>query len=129
MVVQGHEHCLSVTLEEVYLPYALRGNGESGAACWFADMPFMTYHVSPQQKRWRMRPPGQGRGELAVKIEGALRSAASIAAIAAARHPGYGHIGNDEQSVRRFGGSSREPGNGVLEKDATDTEKAAPSRV
>jgi len=100
MVVQGHEHCLSVTLEEVNLPYALLARGVREPAG--SDMPFMTYHVSPQQAL-EMPAPGQGRGS-SRRQDRRGRAARRASRDRRGRHPGYGHIGMTPQSVRRFGG-------------------------
>src|SRR5258708_4899544 len=69
-----------------------------------ADMPFMSYQVSPQQaveNAGRLMKEG---GAHAVKLEGGVRSAAAVTAIVAADIPLMGHIGLTPQSVRRLGG-------------------------
>src|SRR6516225_6122582 len=48
MVVQGHEHSLGVTLEEVIYHTKMVARGIRHALL-VADLPFMTYQVSPQQ--------------------------------------------------------------------------------
>src|SRR5262249_7551680 len=48
MVVQGHENSLSVTLEEVLYHTRCVARGVRRSLL-VADMPFMTYHISPQQ--------------------------------------------------------------------------------
>src|SRR5437899_9121763 len=83
MVVQGHEHSLSVTLEEVIYHTRCVARGVRRSLL-VADMPFMSYQISPQQaleNAGRLIKEGAAH---AVKIEGGVRSAASIAAIAAA---------------------------------------------
>src|SRR6516162_2354592 len=78
MVVQGHEHSLRVTLEEViyHTRCVARGVRRSSLV---ADMPFMSYQVSPQhalESAGRLVKEGDAH---AIKIEGGVRSAASIA--------------------------------------------------
>src|SRR6267143_5173175 len=48
MVVQGHEHSLSVTLEEVIYHTRCVARGIRRSLL-VADMPFMSFQVSPQQ--------------------------------------------------------------------------------
>jgi 3-methyl-2-oxobutanoate hydroxymethyltransferase len=123
MVVQGHEHCLSVTLEEVIYHTRCVARGVRRSLL-VADMPFMTYHVSPQQALENAGRLVKEGGAHAVKIEGGVRSAASIAAIAAADIPVMGHIGMTPQSVRRFGGFRVQRDADKVLEDALITEKA-----
>src|SRR5207302_7049546 len=48
MVVQGHEHSLSVTLDEVIYHTRCVARGVRRSLL-VADMPFMSYQISPQQ--------------------------------------------------------------------------------
>src|SRR3954447_2861916 len=103
MVVQGQPDSLAVTLDEMvyHTRLVMRGVRRSLVV---ADLPFMTYQVSPQQaleNAGRLVKEGGAHG---VKLEGGLRSAAAVAAITAADIPLMGHIGLTPQSVRRLGG-------------------------
>jgi len=69
-----------------------------------ADLPFMTYQVSPQQAVESAGRLVKEGGAHAVKLEGGVRSAAAIAAITGADIPLVGHVGLTPQSVRRLGG-------------------------
>src|SRR5207237_7986158 len=69
-----------------------------------ADMPFMSFQVSPQQATENAGRLIKEGGAHAVKLEGGVRSAAAVAAITAAEIPGMGHVGLTPQSVRRLGG-------------------------
>ncbi len=103
MVVQGQPDCLAVTLDEMVYHTRMVVRGVRRALV-IADLPFMTYQVSPQQaveSAGRLIKEG---GAHAVKLEGGVRSAAAVAAIAAADIPVMGHIGLTPQSVRRLGG-------------------------
>jgi 3-methyl-2-oxobutanoate hydroxymethyltransferase len=103
MVVQGHADSLSVTLDEMIYHTRMVVRGVRRALV-IADLPFMTYQVSPQQaveSAGRLIKEGGAR---AVKLEGGVRSAAAVAAIAAADIPVMGHVGLTPQSVRRLGG-------------------------
>jgi 3-methyl-2-oxobutanoate hydroxymethyltransferase len=103
MVVQGHPDSLGVTLDEViyHTRMVVRGARRSLVV---ADMPFMSYQVSPQQAVENAGRLVKEGGAQAVKLEGGVRSAAAVAAIAAADIPVVGHIGLTPQSVRRLGG-------------------------
>src|SRR5438132_10353258 len=86
MVVQGHEHSISVTLEEVIYHTRCVARGVRRSLL-VADMPFMSFQISLQQaleNAGRLLTEGGAR---AVKIEGGLRNAASIEAIASADIP------------------------------------------
>jgi 3-methyl-2-oxobutanoate hydroxymethyltransferase len=103
MVVQGQPDCLAVTLDEMIYHTRLVTRGVKRSLV-VADLPFMSYQLSPQQaleSAGRLLKEG---GAHAVKLEGGVRSAAAVAAVAAADVPVMGHIGLTPQSVRRFGG-------------------------
>src|SRR5438094_2048234 len=104
MVMQGNEHSLTVTLEEVIYHTRCVARGVRRSLL-VADMPFMSFQVSPEQALVNAGRLIKEGGAHAVKIEGGVRSAASIAAITGADIPVMGHIGLTPQSVRRFGGS------------------------
>jgi 3-methyl-2-oxobutanoate hydroxymethyltransferase len=123
MVVQGHEHSLSVTLEEVIYHTKLVARGVRRSLL-VADMPFMSYQVSPQQAIENAGRLVKEGGAHAVKLEGGVRSAASISAIVAADIPVMGHVGMTPQSVRRFGGFRVQRDEAKLLEDALATERA-----
>ncbi len=103
MVVQGHENSLSVTLDEMIYHTKMVVRGAPHCLV-IADMPFMSYQVSPQQaleNAGRILKEAQAH---AVKVEGGRRTAAAIAAITGADIPVMGHVGLTPQSVHRFGG-------------------------
>src|SRR5207302_3209803 len=83
MVVQGHEHSLGVTLDEMIYHTKLVARGVRQSLL-VADMPFMTFQVSPQQALVNAGRMIQEGGAHAVKLEGGVRSAAAITAITAA---------------------------------------------
>jgi 3-methyl-2-oxobutanoate hydroxymethyltransferase len=123
MVVQGNEHSLAVTLDEMIYHTRLVARGIRRSLL-LADMPFMTFQVSPQQaleNAGRLVKEGGAHG---VKLEGGVRSAPSIAAIAGADIPVMGHIGLTPQSVRRLGGFRVQRDEAKLMDDALATEQA-----
>jgi len=121
--VQGHEHSLRVTLEEVIYHTRCVARGIRRSLL-VADMPFMSYQLSPQQALESAGRLVKEADAHAVKIEGGVRSAASIAAIAGADIPVMGHIGMTPQSVRRFGGFRVQRDAEKILEDALATEKA-----
>jgi len=123
MVVQGHEHSLSVTVEEMIYHTRMVARAAKHSLV-IADMPFMSFQVSPEQAVSNAGRLVKEGGAHAVKIEGGVRSAASIAAIARADIPVMGHIGLTPQSVRRFGGFRVQRDANQLLEDALATERA-----
>lgn len=123
MVVQGHEHSLGVTLDEVIYHTKLVARGIRRSLL-VADMPFMSFQISPQQALENAGRLIKEGGAHAVKIEGGVRSAVAIAAITSADIPVMGHIGLTPQSVRRFGGFRVQRDEARLMEDALATEKA-----
>jgi 3-methyl-2-oxobutanoate hydroxymethyltransferase len=123
MVVQGHEHSLTVTLEEVIYHTRCVSRGVRRSLL-VADMPFMSFQVGPKQALKNAGRLIKEGGAHAVKIEGGVRSAAKIAAIADADIPVMGHIGLTPQSVRRFGGFRVQRHESKLLEDALATEQA-----
>src|SRR5438132_6617987 len=123
MVMQGQPHSLAVTLDEVIYHTRLVARGIQRSLL-VADMPFMTFQVSPQQALENAGRLIKEGGAHAVKLEGGVRSAASIAAIVTADIPVMGHIGLTPQSVRRFGGFRVQRDEAKLVEDALATEKS-----
>src|SRR5713226_5427956 len=123
MVVQGHEHSLGVTLDEVIYHTKMVARGIRHCLL-VADMPFMSFQVSPQQALENAGRLIKEGGAHAVKVEGGLRSAAAIAAITNADIPVMGHIGLTPQSVRRVGGFRVQRDEARILDDAIATEQA-----
>jgi 3-methyl-2-oxobutanoate hydroxymethyltransferase len=103
MVMQGHEHTLEVTLEQVAyhtrcVRRALR------CAHLTADMPFMSYQVSPTQALENAGRLIKEGGAASVKLEGGAHMAPTIEKIVSAGIPVMGHLGLTPQSVHAFGG-------------------------
>lgn len=123
MVVQGKDHCLSVTLDEMIYHTRLVAAGIHRSLL-VADMPFMTFQVSPQQALENAGRLLKEGGAHAVKLEGGVRSAAAIAAVVQADIPVMGHIGLTPQSVRRIGGFRVQRDEARLLEDAQAIEQA-----
>jgi 3-methyl-2-oxobutanoate hydroxymethyltransferase len=123
MVVQGQPDCLAVTLDEMiyHTRMVMRGVRRSLVV---ADMPFMSYQVSPQQALENAGRLIKEGGAHAVKLEGGSRSAAAVAAITSADIPLMGHVGLTPQSVRRLGGFKVQRDAGRILDDARAIEAA-----
>lgn len=123
MVIQGQPHALTVTLEEIIYHARLVARGVRRALL-VADLPFMSFQVSPDQaltNAGRLIKEGQAH---AVKLEGGQRSAAAIAAIANIDIPVMAHIGLTPQSLRRFGGFRVQRDEARLTDDALAVQEA-----
>ena len=103
MVMQGEPHSLKVTLDEMIYHTKLVARGVRQCLL-IADLPFMSYQLSPQQALESSGRLVKEGGAHAVKLEGGVRSAAAVAAIVAADIPVMGHVGLTPQSVHRLGG-------------------------
>jgi len=103
MVVQGNETTLPVTLDEMVYHTRLVSRGAPHALV-VGDLPFGSYQASPTQGvESAIRLVKEG-GAQAVKLEGGLAMADTIARIAAVDIPAMGHVGLTPQSVHRMGG-------------------------
>jgi 3-methyl-2-oxobutanoate hydroxymethyltransferase len=102
MVVQGHSSTLPVTLQQMIYHGEMVARAAKRALV-IVDLPFMSYQVSPQQA---IRSAGKilkETGAGAVKLEGGVHQARTIAALAERDLPVMGHIGMRPQSVRKLG--------------------------
>jgi 3-methyl-2-oxobutanoate hydroxymethyltransferase len=123
MVVQGQPNSLAVTLEEVIYHTRLVARGTQRSLL-IADMPFMSYQVSPQQALTNAGRLVKEAGAHAVKLEGGVRVAEAVAAVVGADIPVMGHVGLTPQSVHRLGGFRVQRDEERLIEDALAIEKA-----
>ncbi|MEO0812199.1 MAG: 3-methyl-2-oxobutanoate hydroxymethyltransferase [Myxococcota bacterium] len=103
MVVQGHDSTLKVTLEHMVYHTAAVARVCRHAHV-VADLPFMSYQVSPEQA---LRSAGRLMAEgdaHSVKLEGGTEMAPSVERLVSAGIPVMGHIGLTPQSVHQLGG-------------------------
>jgi 3-methyl-2-oxobutanoate hydroxymethyltransferase len=118
MVIQGHPTSLPVTLRDVIYHTRCVVRGVKRALV-VADLPFLTYQVSPRQA---VRSAGKLMklgGAHAVKLEGGARAADAVRAVVAAGIPVMGHVGLTPQSVHQFGGFKVQRDADQLLADAT----------
>ncbi len=103
MVVQGNDNTLSVTVDDIVYHCRAVARG-SRYAHIVGDMPFLSYQVTPEEAvRNAGRILAEGHAH-AVKLEGGVAMAPTIARIVAAGIPVMGHIGLTPQSVHAMGG-------------------------
>jgi 3-methyl-2-oxobutanoate hydroxymethyltransferase len=102
-VVLGYESTLPVTVEDIlhHLKAVVRARP---SALVIADMPFLSYQVSPEQAVLNAGRFVQEGGADAVKLEGGERVAESVRRIVEMGVPVMGHLGLTPQSVLAFGG-------------------------
>ncbi len=102
VVVQGRPNTLSVTMEDMLYHTKLVA-GAVQRSLVIADMPFMSYQVSPEDA---VRNAGRllQAGAAAVKLEGGAVMADRIKAMRSIGIPVMGHLGMTPQSVHALGG-------------------------
>jgi 3-methyl-2-oxobutanoate hydroxymethyltransferase len=103
MVIQGHETTLPVTAEDVLYHCRAVARARPDVPV-IADMPYGSFHVSPERTvEVALRLVKEG-GAAAVKIEGGRKRRAVIEALLGAEIPVMGHLGLTPQSIHRLGG-------------------------
>jgi 3-methyl-2-oxobutanoate hydroxymethyltransferase len=103
MVLLGYDTTLPVTMEEMLCHVKAVGRANPKALV-VADMPFMSFQVSPADALRNVGRMLKEGGADAVKIEGGRCIAPTARAISEAKIPVMGHVGLTPQAIRRFGG-------------------------
>ena len=103
MVLYGLPSTLGVTLEMMIGHGAAVVRGSS-RACVTVDMPFGTYQESPEQAFRNAAKVIKRTGCGAVKIEGGVEMAETVAFLVDRGIPVMGHVGLMPQSVNKLGG-------------------------
>ncbi|MCB0320069.1 MAG: 3-methyl-2-oxobutanoate hydroxymethyltransferase [Bdellovibrionales bacterium] len=102
-VVQGFKNTLPITLEEMIYHSRCVSRGVQSALV-VADLPFLSYQVSPEQAILSAGKLLKEGGAQAVKLEGGRSVQESIARLVAVDIPVLGHVGLTPQSYHRMGG-------------------------
>ena len=117
-VILGYDSTVRVTMTEMlhHTKAVVRGTSR---ALVVADMPFLSYGVTPEASLENAGALLSEGGAGAVKLEGGERSARTIEAIVRAGIPVMGHIGLTPQSIHQLGGhrvqgKTREAGSQLL---------------
>ena len=127
MVIQGHEHTLPVTLDEMIYHCRAVARGSERVHI-VGDLPFGSYQGSVEDAvHSGIRLMKEG-GVQSVKLEGGARVIESVARLTEAGVPVMGHLGLTPQSVHQLGGyklqgRSRDAAERLL-RDALELERA-----
>src|SRR2546421_4720996 len=102
-VILGLDTTIPVTLDAMihHTRAVTRGTNR---ALVVADMPFLTYQVSPEQAMQNAARLFQEGGAAAVKLEGGSPVAKTVRRLTAAGLPVMGHVGLTPQHVHQLGG-------------------------
>lgn len=103
MVVLGYDSTIPVTLDDIihHTRAVVRGSSQSMVV---ADLPFLTYHKSPEQALDSAARCMQEGGAQAVKLEGGRVMAPTIRRLTESGIAVMAHIGLTPQSVHQLGG-------------------------
>lgn len=102
-VVLGHDDTLSVDVDTMVHHTAAVVRAEPRALI-VGDMPWMSYHVSPEETVVNAARLVRDGGASAVKLEGGRKRVEMIEAVIDAEIPVMGHLGLTPQSVKAMGG-------------------------
>jgi 3-methyl-2-oxobutanoate hydroxymethyltransferase len=103
MVVLGYESTLPVTMDDMVRHTQAVARAKPRALV-VADMPFLSFQVSPRSALRHAGRLVQEAGAEAVKLEGGERVLPMVEAILRADIPVLGHVGLTPQSIHRLGG-------------------------
>ncbi len=103
MTVLGYDSTLPVTVDEM-LHHTRAVRRGTKRALLVADMPFGSYHVSPEDTVRNALRFVKEAGAEAVKLEGGSHRAPLVEQLTRAEIPVVGHIGLTPQSLHRTGG-------------------------
>lgn len=123
MVVQGHDNTLPVTLDEMVYHAEMVGRAVDHALV-IVDMPFPSFHLGTHRA---IENAGRILKEArcqAVKLEGGVEQAETIAALVSAGIPVMAHCGLRPQSVHTLGGYKVQRNEAELLTDAKAAQDA-----
>ncbi|MFA5507075.1 MAG: 3-methyl-2-oxobutanoate hydroxymethyltransferase [Vulcanimicrobiota bacterium] len=103
MVCLGHQNTLPVTLEEM-LHHARAVSRGARTPFLIGDLPFLSYHGTPEDAVLAAGRFLKEAGMDAVKLEGGSERLPAIEAIIKAGIPVMGHLGLTPQKIHQFGG-------------------------
>ena len=104
VVVLGYEDTLGVTMEDMLHHTKAVSRGVTQAMV-VADMPFMSYQVSPEQALVNAGRFLKEAGAQAVKLEGGVEVVPVVTRLTQAGIPVIGHLGFTPQAVNQLGGA------------------------
>jgi 3-methyl-2-oxobutanoate hydroxymethyltransferase len=109
-VILGLDTTIPVTLDAIIHHTQAVSRGAERALV-VADMPFLTYQITPEQAMRNAARVFQEGGAAAVKLEGGRAVAQIIQRLTAAGLPVMGHVGLTPQHVHRLGGMRQQARN------------------
>ena len=101
--VLGYEDTLSVTVDMI-IHHAAAVTRTNPSALVVTDMPWLSYHISPEESVRNAGRLIREGGAAAVKLEGGRKRLPTIKAILDAEIPVMGHLGLTPQSIHTMGG-------------------------
>ncbi len=123
MVLFGHESTVSVTFEEVmFMAQAVKRGSQYGLR--MVDMPYMSFHLSPQQAVDNAAQYVAKAGAEVMKCEGNIHHARNIEAIVKAGIPVQGHIGICPMRMPQLGGFAAQGKTAVRAKELIEDAQA-----
>lgn len=123
MVIQGHKTTLPVTLRQIEYHAEMVARGTERALV-IADLPFLSYHISPRQAVRNAGRLLKTTGVSAVKLEGGVQQVETIRALTAADIPVMAHVGLRPQAIRQLGGMKVQRQESALLADAQAVQAA-----
>ena len=109
-VILGLDTTIPVTLDAM-IHHTMAVTQGASRALVVADMPFLTYQVSPEQALENAARLFQEGGAAAVKLEGGRSVADTVRKLTEAGLPVMGHVGLTPQHVHRLGGMRQQARN------------------
>jgi 3-methyl-2-oxobutanoate hydroxymethyltransferase len=103
MVVLGYDSTLPVTMDDILHHTKAVARGTKRAHV-LADMPFLSYQVSPEDAIRNAGRLLQEGGAQSVKLEGGIQVSETVRRIVDAGIPVMGHLGLTPQSIHQLGG-------------------------
>lgn len=123
VVVQGHPTTLPVTMDQMVYHCEMVSRAARRTLV-IGDLPFLSYQVSVEDAVRNAGRLVKEGGVAAVKLEGGVRAAATIEAMADAQIPVMGHVGLTPQSIRKLGRYHVQRDEEALLQDAKAVEDA-----
>ncbi len=106
-VILGLDTTIPVTLDAI-IHHTRAVTQGANRALVVADMPFLTYQVTPEQAMHNAARLFQEGGAAAIKVEGGRAVADTVQRLTAAGLPVMGHLGLTPQHVHSLGGMRRQ---------------------
>jgi 3-methyl-2-oxobutanoate hydroxymethyltransferase len=124
-IMQGHHNTLPITLDEM-LYHARCVTRGAEYSLVVGDLPFLSYQISIPQAIESAGRMLKEAGVAAVKLEGGLAVADTIAALVNCDIPVVGHVGLTPQSYHRMGGHKLQGKRKIADNNRGQVDEIAP---